>query len=265
MTLHDQGALSLYRDRARMVQSIDRMLGRLRAEAGPNTYFFLTSDNGFHLGQLQLNGGKGTPYDFDTHVPLVVAGPGVRPGPRSQFVSSLDLAPTFETLAGLQPEGLPVGDVVRLQPALPRARRAAGSCSWSTPTRSSQPGEVDSDKASGGDIQQVPSYIAVRGKRGLLARFDLDNSARGTDYVWELYRYDVPWEDRNVFATDHDKPWARELMHRLRTWENCTPAAVPPGHSLTGPFRRGFTSKPSGMRSGPGPMLSRWRGGRHSA
>ena len=80
VTLRPEGALTAYRDRARMVQSIDRMLGRLRAEAGPNTYFFLTSDNGFHLGQLQLNGGKGTPYDFDTHVPLVVTGPGVRAG-----------------------------------------------------------------------------------------------------------------------------------------------------------------------------------------
>jgi hypothetical protein len=85
-------------------------------------------------------------------------------------------------------------------------------------------GEVDSDRSSGGDIQSIPSYIAVRGKRGLLARFDLDNSPRGTDYAWELYRYDVPWEDRNVFATDHNKPWARELMRRLSSWENCAPA-----------------------------------------
>jgi hypothetical protein len=79
-TLHPAGALTAYRDRARMVQSIDRMLGRLRAEAGHNTYFFLTADNGFHLGELQLNGGKGTPYDFDTQVPLVVTGPGVQKG-----------------------------------------------------------------------------------------------------------------------------------------------------------------------------------------
>jgi arylsulfatase A-like enzyme len=222
VTLHDRGALSLYRDRARMVQSIDRMLGRLRAAAGPNTYFFLTSDNGFHLGQLELNGGKGTPYDFDTHVPLVVAGPGVRPGARSQFVSSLDLAPTFETLAGLQPKAYRSGTSFASSLAAPRAR--GGRFVFMEHTYAQlQPGEVDSDKATGGDIQQVPSYIAVRGKRGLLARFDLDNSARGADYVWELYRYDVPWEDRNVFATDHDKPWARELMHRLRAWENCTP------------------------------------------
>jgi hypothetical protein len=88
----------------------------------------------------------------------------------------------------------------------------------------SRAGEVDSDRAVGGDIQSIPSYIAVRGKRGLLVRVDLDNSWRGTDYAWELYRYDVPWEDQNVFAQDHDEPWARELMRRLRMWDDCAPA-----------------------------------------
>jgi hypothetical protein len=55
-------------------------------------------------------------------------------------------------------------------------------------------------------------------------RVDLDNTWRGTDYAWELYRYDVPWEDRNVFAEDHVRPWARQLMRRLRTWDDCAPA-----------------------------------------
>jgi arylsulfatase A-like enzyme len=223
VTLGSTAALTAYRDRARMVQSIDRMLGRLRAEAGPNTYFFLTSDNGFHLGQLQLNGGKGTPYDFDTHVPLVVAGPGVRPGTRRQFVSNIDLAPTFESLAGLRPPGYRSG--VSFADSLHAPRAKGGRFVFYDHTYAkSRAGEVDSDRAVGGDIQSIPSYIAVRGKRGLLVRVDLDNSWRGTDYAWELYRYDVPWEDRNVFAQDHDKQWARELMQRLRKWDDCAPA-----------------------------------------
>ena len=223
ITLTDRGTLKRYRDRARMVQSIDRMISRLRAEAGPNTYFFLTSDNGFHLGQHQLNGGKGTPYDSDTHVPLVVVGPGVKQGPRSQFVSSIDLAPTFETLAGLRPKAYRSGNSFASSLTAPRAPGDRFTFMEHTYAKL-RAGEVDSDRSSGGDIQSIPSYIAVRGTRGLLARFDLDNSPRGTDYAWELYRYDVPWEDRNVFATDHDLPWARELMRRLRTWENCAPA-----------------------------------------
>ncbi len=223
ITLGDKGALLRYRDRARMVQSIDRMIGRLRAQAGPNTYFFLTSDNGFHLGQHQLNGGKGTPYDSDTHVPLVVVGPGVKPGVRKQFVSSIDLAPTFETIAGLRPKSYRSGTSFASSLAAPRAQGGRFVFMEHTYAKLRR-GEVDSDRSSGGDIQSIPSYIAVRGKHGLLARFDLDNSPRGTDYAWELYDYDVPWEDRNVFATDHQKPWARQLMRRLEGWENCAPA-----------------------------------------
>jgi arylsulfatase A-like enzyme len=223
VTLGDTAALTAYRDRARMVQSIDRMLARLRAEAGPDTYFFLTSDNGFHLGQLQLNGGKGTPYDFDTQVPLVVTGPGVQPGTRRQFVSNIDLAPTFESLAGLRPPEYRSGISFTGSLRAPRAR-GGRFVFYDHTYAKSRAGEVDSDRAVGGDVQSIPSYIAARGKRGLLVRVDLDNSWRGTDYAWELYRYDVAWEDRNVFAEEHDKPWARELMRRLRMWDDCAPA-----------------------------------------
>ena len=45
-----------------------------------NTYVVLTSDNGFHLGQHGLGVGKGAAYDSDIRVPLLVVGPGVRPG-----------------------------------------------------------------------------------------------------------------------------------------------------------------------------------------
>ena len=88
----------------------------------------------------------------------------------------------------------------------------------------SQPGEVDLDQGSGGTIDIIPSFIAVRSERGLLARFDLDLSWTGTDYAYELYRYDVPWEDRNVFAEDHEKRWVRDLIRRIERWDGCSPA-----------------------------------------
>ena len=91
------------RNRVRMVQSVDRMIGKIRRTVGPDTYVVVTSDNGYHLGQHQLNGGKGTPYDSDTRVPFIVVGPNVVPGPRNQVISNVDLAPTFERLAGLTP------------------------------------------------------------------------------------------------------------------------------------------------------------------
>ena len=223
VTLTAKRALASYRNRARMVQAIDRLVGRVRAAVGPDTYVVLTSDNGYHLGQLRLNGGKGTPYDFDTHVPLVIVGPGVVPGPRQQFLSSMDLAPTFERLAGLEPP--PSLSGTSFARTLHHPKSVGGNYVFFDHTFAhSQPGEVDNDTATGGDLDQIPAYIGVRGERGLLVRFDLDNTWRGTNYAWELYRYDVSWEKRNVFAEDHDKPWARELMKRLRMWDDCAPA-----------------------------------------
>ena len=201
VTLTRPRALTRYRDRARMVQSIDRMVGRLRAAAGPNTYFFLTSDNGFHLGQHQLNGGKGTPYDSDTHVPLVVVGPDVAPGPRRQFVSSIDLAPTFETLAGLRPPPYRSGTSLRRQPARRRAPEVAGTCSSSTPTPAPSPGRSTATRAPAATIEHRSRRTSRCAASAVCWRGSTSTTpGAGTDYAWELYRYDVPWEDRNVFA-----------------------------------------------------------------
>lgn len=74
-----------------------------------------------------------------------------------------------------------------------------------------------------GGLDIVPSYVAVRGARGLLVRVDLDRDFFGEDLAWELYRYDRPWEDVNVFDTDHDLPYARDLRSRLEAWAECGP------------------------------------------
>lgn len=218
-----RSAVGYLRQRARMVQAVDRLLARVRAEVGPDTYVVLTSDNGFHLGQHQLNGGKGTPYDSDTRVPLIVTGPGVVPGPRDQFVSNVDLAPTFEAWAGVQTPSFRSGRSFAESVAQPGARGdrfVFVEHTWSE----AQPGEVDADRGSGGTISFIPSYVAVRSARGLLVRFDLDDSWTGHRYAWELYDYDrVPWEDRNVFARLHDRPWVKDLRRRLERFEGCRP------------------------------------------
>lgn len=66
-----------------------------------NTYIFLGSDNGFHLGQHRLPPGKETAFDEDIRVPLWVRGPGVPQGKTvGQFAMNVDLAPTFAAIAG---------------------------------------------------------------------------------------------------------------------------------------------------------------------
>ncbi len=45
----------------------------------------------------------GSPYDYDSNVPLVFYGAGVQPGKHGEFVRTVDLAPTLAALAGVKP------------------------------------------------------------------------------------------------------------------------------------------------------------------
>ncbi len=66
-----------------------------------HTYIFFTSDNGFHFGQHRLPLGKGTEFEEDLRVPLIVRGPGVPVGALvTNLTVNVDLAPTFADLAG---------------------------------------------------------------------------------------------------------------------------------------------------------------------
>jgi N-acetylglucosamine-6-sulfatase len=92
--------------RVESVQAVDRMIGALERKLTQlgqmgNTIFVFNSDNGYHLGQYNLHGGKMTAFDTDVRVPLVVAGPGITPGSvNSNVVENIDLRPTFDQLAG---------------------------------------------------------------------------------------------------------------------------------------------------------------------
>jgi N-acetylglucosamine-6-sulfatase len=98
-----------YRKRAQSVRSVDRMVGNLRQTlektgVAGRTVVVFSSDNGFHLGEHRLAAGKQTAFDHDVHVPLVMAGPGVRKGATvGATVQNIDLRPTFEQLGGITP------------------------------------------------------------------------------------------------------------------------------------------------------------------
>jgi len=83
---------------------VGRLVDRLRAEGElDNTYFIYTSDNGFLLGEHRLTG-KVVPYEEAIRVPLVIRGPGIKPGSRERtLVANIDLAPTISALADAQP------------------------------------------------------------------------------------------------------------------------------------------------------------------
>jgi predicted AlkP superfamily pyrophosphatase or phosphodiesterase len=64
----------------------------------PKPYHFWSSKYG---GQ-PTGTTHGTPYEYDNHVPLMIAGPGVHPGEYSRFVDMADLAPTLAALLEIQ-------------------------------------------------------------------------------------------------------------------------------------------------------------------
>jgi N-acetylglucosamine-6-sulfatase len=65
------------------------------------TYVIFTSDNGFHLGQFRLPGGKWQAYEDDIRLPMMIRGPGIQPATTSTMLAThVDLMPTLLGLAG---------------------------------------------------------------------------------------------------------------------------------------------------------------------
>ncbi len=104
-----------------MITHLDQQIGRILdalASAGleDNTIVVFASDNGLALGQHGLMG-KQSLYEHSVRVPLVIAGPGVRPGTRSDALCLLaDVNPTLCRLADVPPP--PSVDASSLAPAL---------------------------------------------------------------------------------------------------------------------------------------------------
>ena len=97
----------IYRERMLSVKSVDRAVNRIvtaLADIGEleNTYIFITSDNGFSLGQHRMIA-KGHSLTRATHVPLIVCGPGIEPEQKANhLLAHIDLAPTFVEIAGAE-------------------------------------------------------------------------------------------------------------------------------------------------------------------
>lgn len=92
--------------RLQALQAVDDMVGAVidQLDQGgvlDNTYIIYTSDNGYHLGQHRLKGGKELGFETDINVPFVIRGPKVPEGEvRKDPTSHTDIAPTIMKLAG---------------------------------------------------------------------------------------------------------------------------------------------------------------------
>ena len=164
-----------YRGRVQMVQAVDELIGRVQqalVDRGldRNTYVVFGSDNGFHMGQHRLVEGKGTAYDPDVRVPLVVTGPGVPKGRTvGELTANTDLRPTFEELAGVRTS--PLVDGRSLVPFL----RGAPVRSWRNSILIEHAGPVTDPRDPdypGRGWGNPPSYMAVRTTGELYIEYD---------------------------------------------------------------------------------------------
>ena len=87
-----------------VISGLDHHIGRLLAELKErgeyeNTIIIFSSDNGLALGSHGLMG-KQSLYEHSMRIPLVVAGPGIRPGDSDALVYLMDVFPTVCDLVG---------------------------------------------------------------------------------------------------------------------------------------------------------------------
>ncbi|KIW99013.1 uncharacterized protein Z519_00676 [Cladophialophora bantiana CBS 173.52] len=96
-----------YRNRLRALQAVDEMIDGIvnrleKAGMLENSYLFFSTDNGYSIGQHRRQPGKQCAFEEDVNIPLIVRGPGIPKGYRTEIVTShIDLAPTFLSLAGV--------------------------------------------------------------------------------------------------------------------------------------------------------------------
>lgn len=185
-----------YRSRVQSVQAVDRMVGDLegtlkRSHQLHRTVFVFSSDNGFHIGDYALTPGKLLAFDTDINVPLIVAGPRIRPGSVNRdLVQNIDIAPTFIRLAGghfpnSQVDGhsfVPLLHGTRI----PWRTLAVVEHTW--------PGHNDSDPDEQGiPAGDPPSYTALRGTNFTYVRYQHYAAADTQEYynrVWDPHELD---------------------------------------------------------------------------
>lgn len=116
-----EGLLRTRQNYAAIIENIDRQVGRFIAEVErrgelENTLIIYASDHGEMLGDHGL-WGKSTWYEPSVGVPLIIAGPGIVPGQRSEALVSLhDLTATMLDYCALPP--LPGMDALSLRAVL---------------------------------------------------------------------------------------------------------------------------------------------------
>jgi N-acetylglucosamine-6-sulfatase len=210
-----------------------------------NTFFIVTSDHGYHLGEFGLIFEKSTPYETDIRVPFFVRGPGVPKNASVEgMISLIDIGPTILELSGARLPGTRTQDGRSFVPLL---KGGSLPTEWRNGLLIEHLGEVNQWmnicstiwNASCPDISKDPFYL-IDGPQNTWAMWRVKNSThdfaytefrpQGTDPArvntnWtELYdlRLD-PFQEINLASSVNLEQYSNEL------WEiaNCTISTCP--------------------------------------
>lgn len=204
---------------AAMIEKLDESVGRLchaldSLRLTDNSIVIFFSDNGGHEGvtdNYPLRGGKGTPYEGGTRVPLIISWHGVvTPGSRSNVpVTGVDLYPTLVKCAtGHTPKGVDGEDIFSLL-AHPARTRALF---WHFPAY------LEAYLNNGIPFRATP-YSTIRQGDYKLIHYYEDNSV-------ELFNLkEDPGEKQNLAPVERGT--ARHLLKRLNRWIKATRAPIP--------------------------------------
>jgi predicted AlkP superfamily pyrophosphatase or phosphodiesterase len=75
-------------------------------------WFFHSTEEAEKLGIESLAAIHGSPWRYDTYVPILFAGPGIPHRTVSRLVAPYDIAPTLANYLGVKPPSGAIGDVL---------------------------------------------------------------------------------------------------------------------------------------------------------
>lgn len=206
-------------NRVRMMQSINEMTQAIRAcltaqGIADETWIILTDDNGFHLGEHAMRGGKGSAFDHDCRLPFIVVPPGGTTASTStKMVSGVDMHNTFRDIAGLAQDTTRDG----------RSIKGFVSGTPPTPWRKTNLVAYTPDKFTWEDAQGtgvVPAHYSLRDVDRLYVDFDRSRPGPPDTERGEFYRCDVdPWQTINQYpyVVQASRDDLDELLEELST------------------------------------------------
>ena len=83
------------------LQGLDAAVARNHHPQRSGDIYLYQAEHWFMFDDGPIAAMHGSPWDYDTHVPIVFAGPGIEPASVKRLVHPVDVAPTLAALLGL--------------------------------------------------------------------------------------------------------------------------------------------------------------------